>query len=169
MCQGAPGDFEEWKCIKYEGGLRSDIYSSIGPMEIRTFSESTEEEHVEHLRTVLQVQKEKKLYVKLSKCVFWKREVKFLGDVVSKKGIAVDPAKVEAVMEWKQPTSVTEMRSFLGLAFYYRRFIKGFSQSALPLTKLNRKDAPFIWTSECEESFQALKTKIDYCACVGVA
>ncbi|XP_016195708.1 uncharacterized protein LOC107636728 [Arachis ipaensis] len=103
---------------------------------------------------------EKKLYAKLSKCEFWKSEVKFLGHVVSKQGIAVDPAKVEAVMEWKGPTSVTEIRSFLGLAGYYQRFIKGFLQLAFPLTKLTRKDAPFVWTSECEESFQVLKEKL---------
>ncbi|XP_020963969.1 uncharacterized protein LOC110265350 [Arachis ipaensis] len=75
----------------------------------------------------------------------------------NREGIAVDPSKVEAVMEWRQPTSVTEIRSFLGLAGYYRRFIKGFSQIALPLTRLIRKDAPFVWALECEESFQALK------------
>ncbi|XLS75404.1 hypothetical protein HN51_032269, partial [Arachis hypogaea] len=120
----------------------------------------TEEEHAEHLRIVLQILREKKLYAKLSKCEFWKSEVKFLGHVVSKKGIAVDPTKVEAVMDWKQPTTVTEIRSFLGLAGYYRRFIKGFSQIALPMTKLTRKDTPFVWTPECEESFQTLKKKL---------
>ena len=120
----------------------------------------TEEEHADHLRTVLQILRDRKLYAKLSKCEFWKSEVKFLGHVVSKQGIAVDPAKVEAVMNWERPTSVTEIRSFLGLAGYYRRFIKGFSQLALPLTKLTRKDTPFIWTPECEESFQALKHRL---------
>ena len=109
---------------------------------------------------MLQILRDRKLYAKLSKCEFWKSEVKFLGHVVSKQGIAVDPAKVEAVMNWERPTSVTEIRSFLGLAGYYRRFIKGFSQLALPLTKLTRKDTPFIWTPECEENFQALKHKL---------
>ncbi|XP_052110137.1 uncharacterized protein LOC127741507 [Arachis duranensis] len=106
----------------------------------------TEEEHVEHLKTMLQILKEKKLDAKLSK--------------LSKQGIAVDPSKVEAVMEWKQQTTITKIRmSFLSLAGYYRRFIKGFSQLALPLTKLTCKDTPFVWTPECEESFQALKKK----------
>ncbi|XP_072064483.1 uncharacterized protein [Arachis hypogaea] len=127
--------------------------------DILVYSKS-EEEHADHLRTVLQILRDRKLYAKLSKCEFWKSEVKFLGHVVSKQGIAVDPAKVEAVMNWERPTSVTEIRSFLGLAGYYRRFIKGFSQLALPLTKLTRKDTPFIWTPKCEESFQALKHRL---------
>ncbi|XP_057756154.1 uncharacterized protein LOC130975364 [Arachis stenosperma] len=125
-----------------------------------TNAPTSEEEHAEHLRTVLQILRDRKLYAKLSKCEFWKSEVKFLGHVVSKQGIAVDLAKVEAVMNWEQPTSMTEIRSFLGLAGYYRRFIKGFSQLALPLTKLTRKNTLFIWTPECEESFQAFKHRL---------
>ncbi|XP_016173137.1 uncharacterized protein LOC107615601 [Arachis ipaensis] len=113
----------------------------------------TVKEHEQHLRIVLQILKEQKLYAKLSKCEFWKEEVKFLGHVVSKGRIAVDPSKVEAVMEWERPTTVMEVRSFLGLAGYYRRFIEGFSWIALPMTKLTRKEVPFVWTSECEESF----------------
>ncbi|XP_072090564.1 uncharacterized protein [Arachis hypogaea] len=120
----------------------------------------TVKEHEEHLRIVLQILKERKLYAKLSKCEFWKEEVKFLGHVVSKGGIAVDPSKVEAVMEWERPTTVTEVRSFLGLAGYYRRFIEGFSRITLPMTKLTRKEVPFEWTSECEESFQTLKQRL---------
>ena len=90
------------------------------------FTLKTVKEHEEHLRIVLQILKERKLYAKLSKCEFWKEEVKFLGHVVSKGGIAIDPSKVEAVMEWERPTTVTEVRSFLGLAGYYWRFIEGF-------------------------------------------
>jgi len=95
-----------------------------------------EEEHVEHLKIVLQVLKEKKLYAKLSKCEFWLSEVIFLGHIISGCGIAVDPSKVHVVSQWETSKSVTEIRSFLGLAGYYRMFIEGFSKVALPLTQL---------------------------------
>jgi len=94
----------------------------------------SKEEHAEHLKIVLQVLKEKKLFAKLSKCEFWLNEVGFLGHVISSNGIAVDPAKVDAVSQWETPKSVTEIRSFLGLAGYYNRFIEGFSKLALLLT-----------------------------------
>ena len=84
----------------------------------------------------------------------------FLGHIISGKGIAVDPAKVDAVLAWKSPTNVTEIRSFLGLAGYYRRFIEGFSQKAAPMTKLLRKGVPFDWNDKCEQSFQELKKRL---------
>ena len=87
----------------------------------------TKEEHKEHLKVVLGILREKKLYAKLSKCEFWMEEVKFLGHVVSQGGIIMDSSKIEAMMNWERPTSVMEIRSFLGLAGYYHRFIKGFS------------------------------------------
>nr|XP_004513853.1 uncharacterized protein LOC101508632 [Cicer arietinum] len=102
----------------------------------------------------------RKLYAKPSKCEFWMLEVKFLGHVINKKGVAVDPSKVEAVLKWEHPRNVKEVRSFLGLAGYYRRFIRKFSQIALPLTRLTRKDQPFVWDQKCEKSFQNLKTKL---------
>ena len=120
----------------------------------------TEEEHVEHLKTVLQVLREKKLYAKLSKCEFWLKEVSFLGHVISGDGIAVDPSKVEAVSQWETPKSVTEIRSFLGLAGYYRRFIEGFSKLALPLTQLTCKGKSFVWDVHCENSFNELKKRL---------
>ena len=96
-------------------------------------------EHEQHLRIVLETLREKKLYAMLSKCDFWLKEVSFLGHIVSAEGIRVDPAKIEAVVNWKSPQNVTEVRSFLGLAGYYRRFMRGFSVIASPLTKLLRK------------------------------
>nr|KYP39702.1 Retrovirus-related Pol polyprotein from transposon 17.6 [Cajanus cajan] len=120
----------------------------------------TPEEHGEHLRTVLEILKAKQLYAKLSKCEFWLDEVKFLGHVISAEGIAVDPAKVESVLQWERPRTVTDIRSFVGLAGYYRRFIEGFSRIVAPLTQLTRKEQPFIWTDACERSFEELKRRL---------
>ena len=127
--------------------------------DILVYSKSLEE-HERHLRIVLNILKDKRLYAKLSKCEFWLTEVKFLGHVISQEGVAVDSAKVEAVLRWNRPRTVTEVRSFLGLAGYYRRFIQNFSRIALPLTKLTRKNQPFSWDEKCEASFQELKKKL---------
>ncbi|XP_052736657.1 uncharacterized protein LOC128197864 [Vigna angularis] len=120
----------------------------------------TREEHEDHLRAVLEVLRERRLYAKLSKCEFWMEEVPFLGYVISAGGIAVDPAKVQAVLQWERPKTVTEIRSFVGLAGYYRRFIENFSRIVAPLTQLTRKDQPFVWTDCCETSFQELKKRL---------
>nr|KYP50735.1 Retrovirus-related Pol polyprotein from transposon 17.6 [Cajanus cajan] len=127
--------------------------------DILVYSRSLED-HREHLRSVLEVLRERQLYAKLSKCEFWLSEVRFLGHVISAEGIAVDPAKVEAVIQWERPMTATEIRSFLGLAGYYRRFIEGFSRIVMPLTQLTRKDQPFVWTDACEQSFQELKRRL---------
>ena len=102
---------------------------------------------------VLRRLQDKQLYAKFKKCEFWLDKVVFLGHIVSKEGIMVDPAKIEAVMQWTQPKNVTEIRSFLGLAGYYRRFVEGFSKIATPLTVLTRKGQKFTWTEACENSF----------------
>ncbi|KAA3481547.1 DNA/RNA polymerases superfamily protein [Gossypium australe] len=117
----------------------------------------TKEEHDSHLRVVLQILREKQLYAKFSKCEFWLKEVTFLGHVVAAEGIRVDPRKIEAVLDWKLPKSVSKIRSFLGLAGYYRRFVEGFSLIVVPLTKLLRKGIPFVWTDKQQESFEKLK------------
>ncbi|GJU97264.1 putative nucleotidyltransferase, ribonuclease H [Tanacetum coccineum] len=127
--------------------------------DILIFSKS-KEEHEDHLRTVLQILRQEKLYAKFSKCEFWLSRVAFLGHIVSSEGITMDPAKVEAITKWPRPTSVTEVRSFLGLAGYYRRFVDGFSRLALPLTKLMRKGEKFVWNDEREKSFEELKQRL---------
>ncbi|KAG8489258.1 hypothetical protein CXB51_017270 [Gossypium anomalum] len=117
-----------------------------------------EAEHAEHLRLVLQILRDKQLYAKFSKCEFWFREVSFLGHVVSASGIRVDPSKIIAILNWKPPRNITEVRSFLGLAGYYRRFVKGFSTIVTPMTKLLQKDVKFEWSEKCQKSFNQLKT-----------
>ncbi|WVZ97104.1 hypothetical protein U9M48_042662 [Paspalum notatum var. saurae] len=114
-----------------------------------------EEEHEEHLLIVLTRLREHKLYAKFSKCAFWLKEVSFLGHILSEKGVAVDPSKVESVLNWKQPET-----SFLSLAGYYRRFIKDFSKTAKPMTSLTKKNAKYSWSPNCEEAFQSLKRSL---------
>ena len=97
---------------------------------------------------VLKTLEEHKLYAKLKKCEFWLEEVQFLGHIVTKDGISVDPAKIEAIVNWPRPANVSEVRSFLGMAGYYRRFIEGFSKLALPITKLLQNTNKFEWTTE---------------------
>ncbi|KAK9055581.1 hypothetical protein SSX86_026665 [Deinandra increscens subsp. villosa] len=127
--------------------------------DILVYSRS-EEEHAEHLREVLEKLRAERLFAKFSKCAFWLKEVQFLGHVIGAEGIMVDPSKIEAVTKWERPRNPTEVRSFLGLAGYYRKFIQDFSKIALPMTKLTRKDTKFVWGVEQEEAFQSLKQKL---------
>jgi hypothetical protein len=117
----------------------------------------TAEEHEHHLRTMLEKLAQHQLYAKFSKCKFWLQKVAFLGHVLLAEGVVVDPTKIEAMKEWDQPRNVTEVRSFLGLAGYYCRFIENFSKIARPLTNLLKKTKEFEWTPECEQSFRGLK------------
>ncbi|XP_075494755.1 uncharacterized protein LOC142532320 [Primulina tabacum] len=104
--------------------------------------------------------RDKQLYAKLKKCEFWLEQVAFLGHIVSNEGISVDPSKVDSIKQWSIPKTISEVRSFLGLAGYYRRFIADFSKMALPLTSLTRKATKFEWTIECQRAFQTLKDKL---------
>jgi hypothetical protein len=124
--------------------------------DILVYSKS-EEEHAEHLRIVLQHLRDHKLYAKFSKCEFWLDSIKFLGHTISSEGISVDPSKVQEVMDWKPPKSVHQIRSFLGLARYYRRFVPDFSRIAKPMTELLKEGVKFVWDEKCENAFQTLK------------
>ena len=115
------------------------------------------ENHDTHLRVMLETLRKEQLYAKLSECEFWLNEVSFLGHIVSKERILVDPKKIEVVVEWKPLRNVTEVRSFLRLADYYRRFVKGFSMTAAPMTRLLQKNVKYEWSEKCQISFDKLK------------
>ncbi|GJU20459.1 putative reverse transcriptase domain-containing protein [Tanacetum coccineum] len=118
------------------------------------------QEHKEHLKLILELLKKEELYAKFSKCEFWIPKVQFLGHVIDSQGIHVDPAKIESIKDWASPKSPTEIRQFLGLAGYYRRFIEGFSKIAKPMTKLTQKKVKFEWGDKQETAFQLLKQKL---------
>ncbi|GJS21081.1 putative reverse transcriptase domain-containing protein [Tanacetum coccineum] len=118
------------------------------------------EEHEEHLKLILELLKKEELYAKFSKCEFWILKVQFLGHVIDSKGIHVDPAKIKSIKDWASPKSATEIRQFLGLTCYYRRFIEGFSKIAKLITKLTRKNVKFDWGEKEEAAFQLIKQKL---------
>ena len=124
--------------------------------DILVYSKNLEEHH-EQLRQVLDLLRKHKLYAKISKCDFAKTSVEFLGHVVSADGLAVDPHKIETIRSWTPPTNLKQLQSFLGLANYYRTFIKGFSKIAAPMTHLLSKDNPYVWADEQQAAFKALK------------
>jgi hypothetical protein len=127
--------------------------------DILVFSK-TEEEHKKHLRLVLEKVRSNKLYAKFSKCEFWLTKVAFLGHVISAGGVSVDLSKVKDVLNWMPPTTASEIWSFLGLAGYYRRFIKDFSKIAKTMMKLLEKNKAFEWTVECQDSFEELRKQL---------
>jgi hypothetical protein len=127
--------------------------------DILVYSRS-EEEHEGHLRLVLQKLKDNQLYVKLSKCEFWLKEVSFLGHVITRGAIAVDLRKVRDALNWDLPTMVSEIRSFLGLAGYYRRIIEDFSKIVKRLMSLLEKDKKFEWSEACQNNFDELRKRL---------
>jgi hypothetical protein len=119
---------------------------------------SSFEEHAEHFRKVFQRLRENKLYAKLEKCEFGVAEVDFLGHRIIQKGLMMDDHKVKAILDWEPPKSVPALRSFLGLASYYRKFIKNFAKIAAPLTNLLKKSTvTYKWEEACDKAFEALK------------
>ena len=123
------------------------------------YSKNTKE-HVFHFRIVLQTLGDHQLYAKFSKYEFWLNKVVFLGHVVSRDGIFVDPRKLEVIVNWEQPKNITEIWSFLDLARYYRWFVEHFSLISAPLTRFTQKWIKFEWDEKCEQSFQELKNRL---------
>ena len=106
---------------------------------------------------MLQVLWEHHLYAKFNKCDFYKPQIRYLGHIISKKGIVVDPKNIKSIGDFPTPTTITDIRSFLGLVGYYQNFIKNFSRMDCPMTTLENKANKFLWMTKCEESFQKLK------------
>ncbi|KAI3811353.1 hypothetical protein L1987_21074 [Smallanthus sonchifolius] len=127
--------------------------------DILIYSKS-KEDHVNHLKILLELLKTEKLYAKFSKCEFWLSEVQFLGHVINDDGIQVDPIKIEAISKWEIPKSPTEVRNFLGLAGYYQRFIQDFSRIAVPLTSQTRKSVKYEWGPKQSKAFETLNQKL---------
>ena len=136
-----------------------DTFVIIFLDDILVYSRSLEE-HKMHVRQALEILREHKLYAKMTKCSFFQQEVEYLGHIVGSDGVKPDPAKIKAIKEWKQPENLKELRSFLGLAGYYRRFIQDFAKIATPLTNLTRKKTPYKWTSSEDAAFKELKAKL---------
>ena len=153
----APGTFMQLMNQVFADMLDRSVLCFLD--DILIFSR-TEEEHLRHLRTVLTRLRDQELYVKPSKCAFMQREVSFLGHRIGADGLRVAPDKISAVQQWPQPRSVTDVRSFLGLANFYRRFVKDYSRIALPLTELTKDTAPWQWGAEQQRAFDALKAAL---------
>jgi len=125
--------------------------------DILVYTNGSHEEHVEHVRKVLQRLQEHELYVKLEKCEFSVQRTNFLGFIISPEGVEMDPARIATIIDWPVPKSVHDIQVFLGFANFYRRFIEGYSRVVLPMTNLLRKSSKFLWTSQAQEAFDKLK------------
>ena len=124
------------------------------------FFSETLEQHINHLRSVLERLREANLKVKPQKCLFVRDKVLYLGHVVTPQGLKPNPSHLQALKEFPEPQSVSQVRQFLGLASYYRRFIPKFAATAQSLHNLTRKDVKFEWTEECQFAFYSLKMKL---------
>ena len=151
---GAPAAFMKWMQQLFHHLLNKSVVLFLDDILIYS---KTEEEHKQHLCQVLDILRKNQLYAKLPKCQLFKRSVNFLGHVLDEHGLSMEKDKIKAIIEWPRPKNRKEILSFLGLAGYYRRFIKNFSQLALKMTELLKNDVEWNWSIEVERSFQSLK------------
>lgn len=151
---GAPATFQRY----INSALREhlDVFCTAYLDDILIYSR-TREEHIEHLKLVLQKLRAAGLYANPTKCEFLVEETKFLGLIVGREGIRMDPAKIETVKNWSTPTCLTDVQAFTGFGNFYRRFIRDFSKLTAPLNRLTQKDVPFVWDETCEKAFLKLK------------
>lgn len=153
----APGTFMQLMNDTFRDLLDRSVLAFLD--DVLIFSR-TREEHIQHVREVLLRLRKQKLYAKRSKCELFRSEVQFLGHRIGANGLAVSQDKVQAVREWPAPQNVGEVRSFLGLAGFYRRFVKDFSKIALPLTELTKETVPFAWGAAQQTAFSTLKNAL---------
>jgi len=151
---GGPATFQTVMNILLEPLLRKCAVVFIDDILIYS---KTWDDHLQHIRAVLTLLQQHKFQVKLSKCSFAKQQLTYLGHIVSSEGVATDPTKIESIKNWPRPANVKDLRSFLGMAGYYRRFVAQFGIISKPLTNLLRKGTLYVWTPETETAFQALK------------
>ncbi|GKV03596.1 hypothetical protein SLEP1_g15871 [Rubroshorea leprosula] len=152
---------DEWKtAFKTRDGLYEWTVMPFGLLNApSTFMHLMNQEHLDHLRQVFEVLREQKLYANLKKCSFLTTSVTFLGYIITAQGIKMDPSKIDAIVNWPTPTSMHDVRSFHGLASFYRRFIKNFSSIVAPIT-YSLKGDKFSWSSKAQQSFEELKRKL---------
>jgi hypothetical protein len=132
------------------------VIKNLGRHNILIYSTSLEE-HTVHLQQVFEILQEHQFYVKYSKCVFAQQQLEYLGHLITENGVATEPSKIVAVANWAPPKNIKQLRSFLGLTGYYKRFIKHYGMISSPLTQLLKKGVPFLWTDQAQEAFQLLK------------
>lgn len=149
----APATFQAVMNEQFHPYLRKFVLVFFDDILIYT---KTWKEHLKHLEKVLSLLEENQFYAKKSKCTFGKQEVEYLGHVISKEGVKVDPKKIKAINEWPQPKNISKLRGFLGLTGYYRRFIKNYAHLIAPLTNLLKKNS-FQWNDEAGKCFEMLK------------
>jgi hypothetical protein len=118
------------------------------------------EAHQNHLQQFFQILRANQLFIKKSKCTFVQSQLEYLGHIIGEQGVQTDPAKIQAVQDWPNPTNHKQLRGFLGLSGYYRKFIKNYGAISRPLTDLLKKNTPFVWTPALQESFDTLKTAL---------
>lgn len=154
---GAPSTFQDAMNTTLKPYLRKFVLVFFDDILIYS---TTLEEHLVHLRCVFNLLSKDQWKLKLSKCSFAQTEIAYLGHVISANGVGTDPAKLDSIARWPTPASVKELRSFLGLAGYYRRFVRHFGLISKPLTNLLKKSSLFVWTPDHDHAFQALKSAL---------
>ena len=156
MCN-SPATFQAMMDDIFEDLIEEGIV--IIYMDDMFLSTKTKEQLRENTRWVLQRLMENNLYLKPKKCEFCKEKIEWLGMVIEEGKITMDPGKLKGIQDWPAPTTVKQVRGFLGFGNFYRRFIRGFSEIARPLNELLKKDRKFEWTTECQQAFEDLKTR----------